>query len=212
MGTIMSKVTGLLVGALPPAYFKKKAEMREPVAPVAHLLTGFYFQVAGLIVAFAVMVWYFSTSPTLQTVISPTILKDHDCISLNPKTGTTYYSKATSENAQFASPSMKFQACKDMLTALKVCSGSIRSDHLTAWGVTNPNNSQYFPGGSGYYSFTPTQTQGLSTQLAQFFGGVRLLPQARHFPDVYRDEHELVSLQLCQGNRLRRLHYIPWSR
>ena len=174
------KFQSLLMGALPPAYFSKKNEVKKPLAPIGPLLTSFGFEVAAASVAFAVMYWYFATLPTPRTTISKTLLPGQVCSALNPKRGTTYYSKEHSENAQFASIDLSQQECIELLSRHDVCSDGIRYDHLTLWGVTNPNNSQYYPGGKGYFSFTPTQTQGLTSKLAPFFGKSVSFPK----PDI----------------------------
>lgn len=62
---------------------------------------------------------------------------------------------------------MTSKQCEQYLTKLDVCSDNNRYDVLSLWGVTNPNNSQYYP--TGHYSFSPTQTQGLTTQLSPFY-------------------------------------------
>ena len=163
---------------IPRIYFKPSKEDKVPVAPVSLVVMGSSFDVVAALVAFAVMVWYFATAPTLVTTISSKLLPGQKCSVLNPKSGTVYFSSANSENAQFAKPTnLTSQQCIAMLTKLDVCGDGQRLDVINLWGVTNPNNSRYFPGGSGYYSFTPTQSVGLKTQLAAFYGSTVSFPK-----------------------------------
>ena len=101
---------------------------------------------------------YFATLSTPVKTISTTIIAGQTCTSLNPKTGTVYFNATHSENAQFASLSMTSQKCEELLTRLNVCGDGRRLDVINLWGISNPNSSQYYPGGNGYFSFTPTQT------------------------------------------------------
>ena len=174
-----SGVTKMLVGFLPRSYFQPSSETLRPVAPVWRVLASFSLEVTTALVAFATMYWYFSTAPTDVITITSSLLPGQGCSVLNPKRGTVYFSKVNSENAQFAKPTnLTSQECEAMLTKLDVCGDGQRHDVINLWGVTNPNNSQYFPGnGSGYLSFTPSQTAGLDTQISLFQGSAVSFPK-----------------------------------
>ena len=171
-------VAKTLVGFLPRSYFQPSSETRRPVAPLWRVLATFSLEVVAVITAFATMYWYFSTAPTNVITISSSLLPGQSCSVLNPKRGTVYFSKADSENAQFAKPTnLTSQQCEAMLAKLDVC-GDGRHDVINLWGVSNPNNTQYFPGsGSGYFSFTPSQTPGLDTQISLFSGSSVSFPK-----------------------------------
>jgi len=100
------KVYKSLVNSMPKTYFRTQNLLRSPIAPVGHLLKGFFFEVIGSAVAFAVMAWYFVSISTRQVTISVTTIQGQNCTVLNPKKGTVYYSNLHSENGQFASPVM----------------------------------------------------------------------------------------------------------
>ena len=72
--------------------------------------------------------------------------------------------------------------CVSLLTRLDVCADDRRLDHVTLWGVSNPNTTHFYSGGQGYLSFTPTQTSGLATQLVPFFQPSVSFPK----PDISR--------------------------
>jgi hypothetical protein len=178
-----SRALSKVVETLPDAYFQKQKDDRKPLAPLWRILTGYTFELSAAAVAFAVMCWYFRTTPTPQITITKTLLPGQICTTLNSKRGTTYYSKVHSENAQFASPSMTKDECQNLLNSQKVCSDGVRYDHLQLWGITNPNMSQYTyssTGGGFYYSFSPNQDQKFDTMLAPFVGKSVSFPK----PDI----------------------------
>ena len=80
------------------------------------------------------------------------------------------------------------------LNPTQVCSDGVRLDHLTLWGVSNPNNFRYyhpspnpnpnphsgnngsgggashFQGSHGYFAFAPSQLHGQPSDLVAFYG------------------------------------------
>lgn len=170
---------GVALG-LPDRFFRTQVH-KEPVAPVQTIITGYTTQVGICSAGFAILVWIFSNAIVEQINISPIPIAGQDCSVLNPKRGTIYYSSTHSENAQFASPYMKSYECVSFLRDHGVCDDGKRVDHLMLLGVLNPNNSQYYP--TGHFSFTPTQSSGLSTSLSPFYGKSVSFPQ----PPVGRD-------------------------
>ena len=187
MTNAQDKVLGALLSMVPPAYFAKKKEQRRPLAPVGRVICGFILEVLACAIAFAVMLWIFATTLTQQTTIVDKPKEGATCATLTPKRGVVYYGKTDSENAQYAGLTMNYSSCVDYLTTKHdVCADGNRLDLLVLWGVSNPNNSQYFPptpkGSQGYFSFTPSQTAGLSTQLKAFAGASASFPK----PDISR--------------------------
>lgn len=140
--------------------------------------TAYSFEIAGLCVLFAWFLSYFATIRSQVTVVSPTILKGQNCTVLSPKKGTLYYSKNTSENAQFASPYMLFDECVAHLKSLKVCDDGYRNDVISLSGITFANNSQYLS--SGYLLFSPTNTRGLTSAVNTFYTSSSSFPR----PDI----------------------------
>jgi len=143
--SLHDRVLRALVGALPRVYFRPPPGSKQPVAPVWRALASFSLEVSVVVACFAFMIWYFATAPTPTTTITSSLLPGQACSVLNPKRGTVYFSKTHSENAQFAKPTnLTSQQCEALLSKLDVCGDGRRLDVLNLWGISNPNNSQYF--------------------------------------------------------------------
>lgn len=166
--------TAFIARYLPPHFFKQQE--RVPIAPVKQVLASFGFELVCCALSFALMAYYFSTQSTQAVVVSPTVLDGYNCSVLNPKKGVVYYSADSSENGQFASPFMRKDECVSLLKSSQVCEAGVRQDHLSVLGVVNPNNSIFYQNPS-YYTFTPSEKQGLTTQLTAFYGASVSFPK-----------------------------------
>ena len=135
----------LLAKSLPDTYFRNAAEVRTPKAPAWFLFVAFFAENVVVCTTLGFFFYYFSQLATVVTTISPTILHGQDCMALNPKMGTVYYSKEHSENAQYAGFNAKSQECEHLLSkTLDVCRDGVRYDLISLWGVTNPTNLKYY--------------------------------------------------------------------
>lgn len=173
--TLLAKVINK---SFPESYYVKPTEEKTPKAPPWVLRRSYSFELAALFIVFGIFIQYFASIGTPVVTISGNLLPGQDCVALNPKQGTTYYSNTTSENAQFARPNMTVQQCEDRLQQSNVCGDGVRLDFLQILGVTNFNNSQYFS--SGYFSFTPSTAAGLKAGLAQLYNPSTSFPK----PDI----------------------------
>lgn len=175
-----------LLGVAPSAYYKKRLERKEPIAPVRLVLTGFFFEIVATIIAFSVMCWFFYNQPNQKVTVVPAPLSGQSCSVLSPKSGTFYYSKDHSENGQFASPTMTADECVAFLKSKQVCEDTNRFDYLALWGVAEVNHTQYHPGGKGYLSFSPTEISGASTTFSALYGQSVSFPKPDITPAVTR--------------------------
>lgn len=173
----MKKATVELAGAvLPDQFFRKDGpEVRNPKGPWWALLTAYACEICTLLALAGFFIFFFATQFTPTTVISPAIQpKPAACLALAPKVGTAYFSKTTSENAQFAKNSQTSADCTAMLSQAQVCSDAHRLDVISVLGVANPASPQYYPptstGSQGYFSFTPSQTAGVTTEMTTIYG------------------------------------------
>ena len=127
---------------LPRSYYHSPRD-RKLVAPTWVSISVSFLEIAACVGMFVGMVFYFYNHTTPHTTISITPLPGQSCSVLNPRRGTVHYNRTNSENAQFAGLyTTSQQQCEAALEAARVCEDGVRHDHLTLWGVTNPNNTQ----------------------------------------------------------------------
>ena len=145
---------------LPDKFFRELEEPPEdrfPKGPARVLFLSFY---AELAVCFGVLIFfvtYFATLTTPNTSIGSTIQPGQVCIALNPKRGTTYYSKDTSENGQFASLSKSSADCVAYLEGLDVCKDGNRRDIVQVVGPTITENMKLFKSATSYSRPRPSR-------------------------------------------------------
>ena len=168
-GGLRDSVARLVDKLLPRAYYvKNEPEIIQPKAPPRVLRLSGFLEAGALVAAFTYFIVYFSTQTTPVISTSKYPIPGQDCAVLNPKQGTMHYSNTTSENAQFARPTMSQAQCQVQLHQIGVCNDGVRFDFLQMLGVTNFNNSQYYS--SGYLSFTPpSAAAGLTSGLAALY-------------------------------------------
>lgn len=161
--TIKGGAYKLIAVSLPDKYFTLQSEIEEPEkrypkAPAKALFSSFFSELLACIGVGVFFLYWFASVTTPITTITPNIIPGEKCIALNPKKGTVYFNKTTSENGQFASLSSTSNECIALLQDKAVCADGNRNDIVRVWGPANPGNIKFYK--SGYLAFTGSLSGG----------------------------------------------------